>query len=414
MAVKTVDRTFLEGQSVDLFRSAIKSQATRDPYERRLIGFLKKMDATSPDDFIQIATNNPALAEKKIISFLSSERTRADRGEISAGTINNWVKAARLFLEMSDVQLNWKKIRRVLPKARRYALDRVPTMDELREILDAADLRGKALTLVFTSSGIREGAIPYLHVSDYSQVKKEGHLIAGRLQVYSGEPESYATFVTQETAIALDKYIDFRRQHGEEITPSSPLFREKFDPVAGLYERLNDEGIMHHRNHKEVGIASNGHDRISAMAAHSVRMYYNRLLYSIGIRKNKKRRHEFSVHSFRKYFKTRSEISGMKPAAVEMLMGHSLGISDCYFKPREDELLAEYLKVVDALSINDTQKLKLEVENLKAGISELEDKNRRIEELEMKQTQFEMVIQALINSGQLKPYAVTVLASKNR
>jgi hypothetical protein len=87
------------------------------------------------------------LPEKKIIAFLSSERTRTDRSEISHGTVNNWVKAARLFLEMSDVQLNWKKIRRVLPRARRYALDRVPTIDELREILDAADLRGKALYL---------------------------------------------------------------------------------------------------------------------------------------------------------------------------------------------------------------------------------------------------------------------------
>jgi uncharacterized metal-binding protein len=55
---------------------------------------------------------------------------------------------------MSDVQLNWKKIRRVLPKARRYALDRVPTIYELREISDAADLRGKTLTLIFTSSGV--------------------------------------------------------------------------------------------------------------------------------------------------------------------------------------------------------------------------------------------------------------------
>src|SRR5688500_1546949 len=108
MAVKTVDRTFLQGQSVDLFRAAIKSHATRDPYERRLIGFLKMMDAKSPDAFVEFARNNPALAENKIIAFLSSERARVDRGEISAGTINNWVKAARLFLEMSDAQLNWK------------------------------------------------------------------------------------------------------------------------------------------------------------------------------------------------------------------------------------------------------------------------------------------------------------------
>jgi hypothetical protein len=33
----------------------------------------------------------------------------------------------------------------------------VPTLEELREILDAADIRGKALTLVLVSSGIREG-----------------------------------------------------------------------------------------------------------------------------------------------------------------------------------------------------------------------------------------------------------------
>jgi len=36
MAVKTVDRAFLQRQqSAELFRAAIKSQATRDPYERR-------------------------------------------------------------------------------------------------------------------------------------------------------------------------------------------------------------------------------------------------------------------------------------------------------------------------------------------------------------------------------------------
>jgi hypothetical protein len=35
MASKIADRNFLQGQSVDLFRAAIKSQATRDPYERR-------------------------------------------------------------------------------------------------------------------------------------------------------------------------------------------------------------------------------------------------------------------------------------------------------------------------------------------------------------------------------------------
>jgi hypothetical protein len=58
--------------------------------------------------------------------------------------------------------LNWKKISRIRPSARRHAQDRIPTIEEIREIVDAADIRGKALTLLFLSSGVREGAIKSL------------------------------------------------------------------------------------------------------------------------------------------------------------------------------------------------------------------------------------------------------------
>jgi hypothetical protein len=45
-------------------------------------GFLKKMEAKSPDALIEFPkSNNPTIAENKIIAFLSSERARADSGE---------------------------------------------------------------------------------------------------------------------------------------------------------------------------------------------------------------------------------------------------------------------------------------------------------------------------------------------
>jgi hypothetical protein len=55
------------------------------------------MDIRSPEAVVRLAKSNPVVAENKIIDFLSSERGRDDRGEISADTINNWVKATRLF-----------------------------------------------------------------------------------------------------------------------------------------------------------------------------------------------------------------------------------------------------------------------------------------------------------------------------
>jgi DNA primase large subunit len=152
---KAVDRSLLQGECVEQFRAAIRNAATRDPYERRLIAFLKNVRLT-PDELIARAKSQPSLIEKKIISFISEQNSRAEKGEITAGTVGNAIKAVRVLLEMNDViALNWKKIKRVLPKARRYALDRIPTVEEIQDIVEAADIRGKALTLVFTSSGIR-------------------------------------------------------------------------------------------------------------------------------------------------------------------------------------------------------------------------------------------------------------------
>lgn len=88
----------------------------------------------APDDFIAAANKNSTSIEKQIIHFISKQNSRAEKGEIT----------------------------------RRYALDRIPTVEEIREIIDAADIREKALTLVFVSSGIREGAIEHLTVGDYS------------------------------------------------------------------------------------------------------------------------------------------------------------------------------------------------------------------------------------------------------
>jgi hypothetical protein len=85
------------------------------------------------------------------------------------------------------------------------------------------------------------------------------------------------------------------------------------------------------------------------------------LVFSIGIRNERKRKHDFSVHGFRKFFKTKAELGGMKPINVETLMGHSTGISDSYYHPTEKDLLEDYLKIVNHLAITSESKLQFEV-----------------------------------------------------
>src|SRR5215831_116000 len=141
MAGKAVDRSLLHGESIEQFRAAIRNAATRDPYERRLLQFLKMVRMT-PDELVAKAKSQTRAVEKTIISVISAENLRAEKGDITAGTVGNAIKPVKILLEMNDAPLNWKKIKRVLPKARRYALDRVPTVEEIQNIVGTADIRG--------------------------------------------------------------------------------------------------------------------------------------------------------------------------------------------------------------------------------------------------------------------------------
>lgn len=342
---KRIDRSILEGQSIVLFRAAIRSKQTLDPYERKLITFLTWANMTA-DEFVNFAKRKPKDAEMKIIEYILEEKKRIDAKVIVAGTLSNTVKCVRLLLEMNDVLLNWKKIRRILPSVKRYADDRIPTLKELREIVTGADFRGKALILTLVSSGIREGAIPVLKVGDVKPIEHEGKIIAARLTVYAGEPEQYTAFITPEAYGAIQTYLDYRSEHGENLSNSSPLIRDKFEATTMVYYRAIKPDI----------------NKPIPLGEHAIRDYFNRLLFELGFRKQKARRHEFSVHSLRKYFKTRAESGGMKPIEVETLMNHSTGISDSYWKATENELLQSYLKIAHELQVSEVAEMKREME----------------------------------------------------
>ena len=95
-------------------------------------------------------------------------------------------------------------------------------------------------------------------------------------------------------------------------------------------------------------------------------------LWSQGVRKRLepgKRRHEFQTdHGYRKWFKTQCELAGMKSINIEVLMGHSIGISDSYYRIPETELLKDYLKALDLLTVNEDNILRHQVTELSKNI----------------------------------------------
>jgi hypothetical protein len=53
--------------------------------------------------------------------------SRVDRKEITGETVRNYLKSTKLFCEIDDIPLTWKKLTRGLLKGRDYADDRIPT-----------------------------------------------------------------------------------------------------------------------------------------------------------------------------------------------------------------------------------------------------------------------------------------------
>lgn len=349
----------LVGSSVRIFRESIESEETWRQYERNLIRFLSGLGfQTNADTFLEKARADQKWAEAKIIDYIIEQKQRARNGEITAGTVANFRKPIRLFLEMNDVSLNWFKINRTLPQMRRFANDRAPAIEEIRKIIQYPDMRVEIIALVTCSSGIRVGAWDYLKLGHIKPIERNGEVAACRLTVYAGTPEEYMSFITPEAHASIQRYLRYREYHGEQLTPNSPLLRHIFNTSKPIGEW-------------------DGQARRSKSLKHSaVKRLIERVLWRYGFRTEKKRRHEFAIdHGFRKFFKTRTE-QVMKPINVEWLMGHSTGISDSYYRPTENELLEDYLKAVPLLTISEIQEVRLKSEQEK---KQLEERLNRLE-----------------------------------
>ncbi len=326
--------------------------------------------------------------------FIEYLKSKQQKGEITAGTIKNYYRSIKLFCEMNDLDLRWKKIRVGLPKSRDSANDRAPTVDEVRKLIDYPDRRIKVIVAIMISSGIRLGAWDYLRWKNVTPILDEKRdVIAAKLIVYSGEPEEYFAFITSEAYNLLKDWMDFRKSYGENITSESWLMRDIWQTTNLAYGA-------------KWGLAT----MPKKLQSVAIKRIIDRALRIQGIRSNLERgqkRHEFkALHGFRKFFKTRAE-QIMKPINVEILMGHSIGMSvDSYYRPTEKEILDDYLKSVNLLTLNldeavlakQIQKLEKDNKNSEYIIQgRLKERDEQVEILKDQFSSMKKIIDQLVN-----------------
>jgi integrase len=403
----------IESDPYSIFVFAMNAPQTKEKYVTRLkrfFDFIKLPGSTMQERckyFVEKSKNKDGdrWLLNNLLGFLQVYKERVQRKEITGATLRNYVKTIKLFCEMNDILVPWKKITRGLPKGRKYADDRAPSLEEIQKIIEYPDRRIKAIVYTMTSSGIRLGAWDYLRWEHIQPIRrkingnkdndnyneKERDVLAAKIIVYSGEEgDEYFSFITPEAFYELEKWMDYRKSSGENISGKSWVLRNVWNTKIGFKRGLVTEPEK---------LKSSGVKRIMEDALWTQRL---RCKLEPG-----KRRHEFQTdHGFRKWFKTRCEIAGMKPINIEKLMGHSTGISDSYYRATENELLEDFLKAVPELTLSREHIIQKDVEDM------MEQSKHNLENIKLQLYEKENVIAMLTQNDSINKEAIASLSDQ--
>jgi hypothetical protein len=83
----------------------------------------------------------------------------------------------------------------------------------------------------------------------------------------------------------------------------------------------------------------------------------------------------------------------------ELLLGHDIGLKKHYLRLTEDEILEEYLKAVDSLTINEENRLKRKVQKLTQETDQIKIMQEQITRLQERHSDLVKSIAGLANSS---------------
>jgi hypothetical protein len=159
--------------------------------------------------------------------------------------------------------------------------------------------------------------------------------------------------------------LDFRSSCGEKLDNESYLIREQFD--------INDFEQIRKKSRK--------------VAYNTLKQNLQLLLIKSGLRKKNLHykhgdRTEIPMsHGFRKFWTTQVIHAKINPEIREMLLGHGIGLAGAYYRPTESDMIEEFIKCINDLTINEENRLRKEVETLKVEKSLIDQMKIELESI---------------------------------
>ena len=157
--------------------------------------------------------------------------------------------------------------------------------------------------------------------------------------------------------------MQYRERCGEKLRPDSPLIREQF--------ARHDTLKVRHPYPTNLG------NMVSLVAETLIKAGIRQRDHMTENQSRGKTRKEIPLnHGFRKFFNTALMNADVHPSFKKLLMGHSVQLDEVYYDKGSDKsrakLLEEYSKAIDALTINEENRLRKKVEELTPKSDEIQ------------------------------------------
>jgi integrase len=108
------------------------------------------------EQLLELEDNEKFEAIRDFLISLTSDKTR----NLSYASVSISYFAIKLFYDVNKVVgLNWKSLSRYKGKSSRKVEDRLYTKEELKTLLEHADLRERVIVMTLLSTGMRVGGL---------------------------------------------------------------------------------------------------------------------------------------------------------------------------------------------------------------------------------------------------------------
>ena len=209
---------------------------TGNLYARTLYRLSKKLEIT-PSQMIEHARDNQRRFEDTVLDFVTK---LVNEGK-APSYIDSYLKILKSWLEYNEITLIRKIKVGNLHRTPTIENERIPTKDELKQILNYAKARGKCSISLMAFSGLRPESLAYstgldgLEIRDLPEVEiKDTQVIFAKIPTMvvvrpeiSKAKHKYFSFLGPEGCEYLKSYLEKRLADGELIQPESALLSVK-------------------------------------------------------------------------------------------------------------------------------------------------------------------------------------------